>query len=258
MRKSNVMVIFTLLVSSLVPVASILAHTTTLPKNNPDGYYLRTEPDGAKSVVNDFAIAHGCNGTSVIATSMLFPNGYDMVIEDQDGNMIDQEMLFNELEVYNNLIMGPKPVQVATWKDIKVLTDDTKEYYNHGLRNEDVRAFQYSGGKLPDYMVGMLPWRASFAAVKEGSCVKEIQIRIPIVNYCERNPHSPARIDAWIGRLTPLFNDPEVVSVGFWPTLTILNTSFEANDTCGQGIVYKVSPTDEEIDRFLPIQSFHP
>lgn len=245
-------------VSSLIPAADILAHTTTLPKNNPDNYYQRTEPDGASSVVNDFAIAHGCNGKPVIATSMLFPNGNDMVIEDQNGETVEAEVLFAELEPLNNLVMGPKPAQVATWKEINVLTGGTREFYNHGLRTEDVRAFQYTGGNLPDYMVGLLPWRASFADIREDSCVKEIQVRIPIVNYCERNPHSPARLDAWIGRLTPLFDDPEVVSAGFWPTVTIINTSFAAKGTCGEGIVYKVSPTDEDIDTFLPIPTFKP
>lgn len=244
-------------VASLAPVANVLAHTTTLPKSNPDNYYQRSEPDGASSVVNEFAIAHGCNGKPVIATAMLFPNGIDMVIEDQSGNMVEPEVLFNELEPRNNLVMGAKPAQVATWKEINVLTSETREFYSHGVRTEDVRAFHYTGGNLPDYMVGLLPWRASFAAIKEDSCVKEIQVRIPIVNYCERNPHSPARMDAWIGRLTPLFDDPEVVSVGFWPTMTIINTDFDGV-ACGAGTVYKVSPTDEDIDAYLPIKSFNP
>ncbi|MDW7771979.1 MAG: hypothetical protein SCH71_03720 [Desulfobulbaceae bacterium] len=245
------------LVSSLTPTATVLAHTTTLPKNNPDNYYQRTEPDGASSVVNEFAIAHGCKGKPVIASSMLFPNGHDMVIEDQDGNIIEPEVLFDELEPLNNLVMGIKPAQVATWKEITVLRGETREYSNHGLHTEDVRAVQYTGGYLHDYMVGLLPWRASFAAIKEDSCVKEIQVRIPIVNYCERNPNSSSRLDAWIGRLTPLFNDPDVVSVGFWPTLTIINTDFDEGG-CTEATVYKVSPTDADIDAYLLIQSFKP
>lgn len=243
--------------SILFHASTVLAHTTVLPKNTPDKYYQRTEPDGASGVVNEFAIAHGCNGKPVIASSMLFPNGRDMVIEDQDGRIVEVEELFNELEPLNNLVMGAKPAEAAEWKKIEVIKTATREYYNHGLQTEDVRAFHYSGGNLPDYMVGLLPWRASFAAIRAGSCVREIQVRIPIVNYCERNPNSPDRLDAWIGRTTELFNDPELVSVGFWPMITIINTGFDAS-VCDGGTVYKVSPTDEDIDSLLPIPTFKP
>lgn len=257
MRIGKVIAISVFLLSTLSQTSSVFAHTTVLPKNTPDDYYQRTEPDGASSVVNDFSIAHGCNGRPVIATAMLFPNGEDMVIEDQDGNVVDVDVLFNELKPQNNLVMGPKPAQVATWKRIRVIRGETREYYNHGLHTDDVRAFQYSGGKLPDYMVGLLPWRASFADIKDDSCVKEIQVRIPIVNYCNRNPYSPARMDAWIGRLTDLFDDPEVVSVGFWPMVTIINKNFDA-EVCEEGTVFKVSPTDEDIDSLLLIKTFKP
>jgi hypothetical protein len=65
-------------------------------------------------------------------------------------------------------------------------------------------------------------------------------------------------MDAWIGRSTPVFNDSEVlVRSGWWPYLTITNTSFD-EDSCGDGITYKVSPSDEDIDTFLPIKSFKP
>lgn len=54
-----------------------------------------------------------------------------------------------------------------------------------------------------------------------------------------------------------MFDDTEVVSVGFWPYMSITNTSFD-EATCGEGSSYKVSPTDEDIDTFLPIKSFKP
>jgi uncharacterized protein YcnI len=233
------------------------AHTTVVPKNTPDDYYVRAEPDGAKSVLNTMSIAHGCNGADTIAQSLVFPNGEHVVVQDKDGNLVDEEVLFNELKTNNNLIMGPKPAVDANWKQQFVKKGATRTYYNHGIRTADTRAFHYEGGRIPNDFVGLMQWRASFADLKDDSCVKEIQVRIPIVNYCERSPSSPARLDAWIGRLTPTFNDPGVVSVGFWPQITIVNKSFDAA-SCGDGIRYFVSPTDEDIDTFLPIQSFKP
>jgi hypothetical protein len=257
MRRLNLAVHGCIFLSVFSVAGNLLAHTTVRTKNTPDDYYQRSEPDGASSVVNDFVIPHGCNGNPVVATAMVFPNGEQLIVEDQDGTPIDDEILFNELDVQNNLVMGPKPAQDANWKKIDVVTGPTRAYYSHGLKTEDVRGFQYSGGNLPNEMLGILSWRASFANIKEDSCVKAIDVRIPIANYCQRNPGSPARMDAWVGRTTDTFDDPEVVSIGFWPYLTITNTSFD-EAACGEGVTYKVSPTDEDIDTFLPIKSFKP
>lgn len=244
---------------SLISISgSLLAHTTVRPKNTPNDYYQLSEPDGASSVVNDFTIPHGCNGDPVIATAMVFPNGEHLVVEDQDGTVIDESDVFNALKEENNLVMGPKPAQNANWKRIEVVAGPTRPFYSHGDRVEDVRAFHYSGGNLPDELLGILSWRASFADIKDDSCVKAIDVRIPIVNYCNRSPGSPARMDAWIGRSTPVFDDPEVLArPGWWPYLTINNTSFD-EAVCGNGVIYKVSPTDEDIDTYLPMKSFKP
>jgi len=259
MRRLSLAVHGCIFLSVFSIAGNLLAHTTVRPKNTPDDYYQRSEPDGASSVVNDFTIPHGCNGDPVIATAMLFPNGEHLVVEDQDGNTIDESAVFNALEEKNNLVMGPKPAQDSNWKKIDVVTGPTRPFYSHGDRTEDVRAFHYSGGNLPNELLGILSWRASFADIKDESCVKAIDVRIPIVNYCNRSPRSPARMDAWIGRSTPVFNDLDVlVRAGWWPYLTITNTSFEEGGSCGDGITYKVSPTDDDIDTFLLIKSFKP
>jgi len=257
MRKLNWVFHGCVFLSVFSITGSLLAHTTVRPKNTPDDYYQRSEPDGARSVVNDFIIAHGCNGEPVVATAMVFPNGEQLIVEDQYGTQIDDEVLFNELEMQNNLVMGPKPAQDANWKKIDVVTGPTREFYSHGVKTEDVRGFHYMGGKIPNELIGILSWRASFANIKDDSCVKAIDVRIPIANYCRHSAKSPARMDVWLGRTTEVFDDPEVVSIGFWPYLTITNTSFD-EAACGEGVVYKVSPTDEDIDTFLPIKSFKP
>lgn len=245
------------LLSSIAFTGGLSAHTTVVKKNTPDGYYTTAEPDGAKSIVNSFSIPHGCNGEAIIATSMLFPNGVDPVIEDQYGNPVAVEDLFGELEPNNNIVMGPKPALNANWKFQEVLTGAVPLHYNHGMKDTDARAFTFSGGNLPQEFLGLLPWRATFGAIKEDSCLREIVLRIPIVNYCQRHPSSPARMDAWIGRFTEMFDDPATVSVGWWPQMTIVNTDFD-EAACGEGMVYKASPSDADIDFYLSIQSFKP
>lgn len=233
------------------------AHTTVVKKNTPDDYYITAEPDGASSIVNSFSIPHGCDGEPVVATSMLFPNGTDPVIEDGLGNPVPANELFDELEPENNVVMGPKPALNANWKSQEVLRGPVPLHYNHGLKDEDVRAFHFTGGDLSPDFLGLIPWRASFGAIKEDSCLREIVMRIPIVNYCGRHPSAPDRMDAWIGRLTAEFDDPATVSVGWWPQMSIVNTDFD-QAACGDGKVLVVSPSDADIDYYLSIRSFKP
>jgi len=155
-------------------------------------------------------------------------------------------------------LLTNQPFSMRSRKKIILSWVRSRPFYSHGDKTEDVRAFHYSGGNLPNELLGILSWRASFADIKDDSCVKAIDVRIPIVNYCNRSPSSPARMDAWIGRSTPVFNDSEVLArAGWWPYLTITNSSFDES-SCGDGITYKVSPTDDDIDTFLPIKSFKP
>lgn len=238
------------------------AHTTIVKKNTPDEFAVRTDLAGTSSVVNQISIPHGCNGTSVKAMTVLFPNGTDPVVEDQDGNPVDLVDFFDHFEPQKNIIMGPKPTQSITWKDVKVKTGPVPEFNNHGLRTEDVRAFAYSKGYLPTHLLGLYPWRQTYGGIKpEKVCLEKIQARIPIVNYCSKKKRGDNRADAWIGRLTAKFNDPAMVSVGFWPNLDIANPHYDET-TCADGggtpYYYKVSPSDADIDEFLPTKGYWP
>ena len=98
MRRLSLAVHGCIFLSVFSIAGNLMAHTTVRPKNTPDDYYQRSEPDGASSVVNDFTIPHGCNGDPVIATAMLFPNGEHLVVEDQDGTPIDESAVFDALK----------------------------------------------------------------------------------------------------------------------------------------------------------------
>ena len=65
MRRLSLAVHGCIFLSVFSIAGNLLAHTTVRPKNTPDNYYQRSEPDGASSVINDFTIPHGCNGVVV-------------------------------------------------------------------------------------------------------------------------------------------------------------------------------------------------
>ncbi len=111
------------------------------------------------------------------------------------------------------------------------------------------------------------------SAVFPTSCVNNLEVRIAVANWCTQEQTGQDRVDVWIGRLTPLFNDPEVATEptpddpttpeneaipGFWPTMTVERQS-PLDPACG-GVDYEVAvaPTDEDIDTLLPIKGFWP
>jgi len=242
--------------------SSAFAHTTIVKKNTPDEFAVRTDLAGTSSVLNHISIPHGCNDTSVKAMTVLFPNGADPVVEDQEGNPVDPADFFDHFMENNNIVMGPKPTQTITWKRVNVLEGPVPQYSNHGIRDSDVRAFTYHEGKLPTYLLGLYPWRQTYGKIKEEKvCLEKMELRIPIVNYCTRSKRAENRVDAWIGRLTAKFNDPAVVSVGFWPTLDIANPYYDEASCAKAGgapYYYKVSPSDTDIDHFLPFRNYWP
>jgi hypothetical protein len=60
--------------------------------------------------------------------------------------------------------------------------------------------------------------------------------------------------------LTRLFDDPAVVSVGFWPTISVNRKSDNPLDPSCGGVAFDVAvePTDADINGLLPIRRFWP
>ena len=85
-----------------------------------------------------------------------------------------------------------------------------------------------------------------------------MQVNIVIANYCTHVKKKDSRADIWIGKMTELFDDTEVV-VEFWPQLTVIR-DLEKNPLkgCLSELNLEVTPASQEIDEYLPIQGFWP
>ena len=85
-------------------------------------------------------------------------------------------------------------------------------------------------------------------------------MRCAIANYCKRSGHDGDRADSGMGDLTPLFDDADVVSVGFWPHLTVLRdlVNNPMPVSCGEGVEVAVAPGVGSIDALLPLAGFWP
>lgn len=248
--------------SILIPAGATLAHTTVLKKNTPTGWAAREELEGTSSI-SAATIAHGCSSPGaddtkpVTAMSVVWPNGpYARTVRMDSG----EEIALAD-DMTGNAVMRPRPVQDHNvFRKIWVETGDVPEYDSHGTKNSDNRAFKYKQGKLATYLYGVIPYTASYPTFKPESCAYKLKINFAIANYCTYSRSADNRADIWAGELTEKFNDPDVVSEGFWPSVDVVrdmeNNPLPAD--CGDGYVIAVYPSAHDIDKYLPVKGYWP
>jgi len=238
--------------------ATAQAHTTVLAKNTPDEYNSRNELEGTTGV-NHFSLPHGCDGNPVEAQSIVFPNGENAVaVRKDNGEIIDNL----SVHITGNAIMAPKPAKdETTFKKTETLSGPVPLFENHGESTEDTRAFKFTkANNLKADDLALIPWRATFPTFNSDSCAMALTVNIGIANYCTKSRDDAGRADIWIGRLTTLFDDPNVVSVDFWPFLRVVRDlqNNPIDESCGDGFEINVTPSDGSMDEFLPIAGFWP
>ncbi|MCF6155611.1 MAG: hypothetical protein E3K36_10235 [Candidatus Brocadia sp.] len=246
------------MIGTMITSGNVMAHTTVMSKNTPTNYSSRDELEGTTGL-NNFSIPHGCDGQPVRAMSIVFPNGADSLAERTDT----KESVTLSDHITGNAVMGASPAVNSLFKKINKLVGTVPSFISHGEeKTEDVRAFVFTNGSLKDGFTGLIPWRATFPVFKADSCATAMTVYIAIANYCtkSKNENDDDRADIWMGRLTEKFNDPDVVSVGFWPYLRVVR-DLEKNplpEGCGEGFEISVYPSDEAIDEFLPVAGYWP
>ena len=246
------------ILGTMIISGNAMAHTTVLSKNTPTDYSSRDELEGTTGL-NNFSIPHGCDGQSVRAMSIVFPNDSTATAERSDTG----ESVVLSDHITGNAVMDASPAVNSLFKKINKLTGTVPSFTSHGEeKTEDTVAFVYSGGTLKDGFTGLIPWRATFPTFKSDSCATALTVYIAIANYCTKSTSEDKddRADIWIGRLTEKFDDEDIVSVGFWPYLRVVR-DLETNPLpgdCGEGYEIGVYPSDESIDEFLPIDGYWP
>ena len=201
-------------------------------------------------------ISHGCGDGAkpnlpVIAQSIVFPNGPSSIITRSDNP--NEPVSLGDVLVggqHSHGLINPVAIQDKNvFNAIEQLTDETQV----------VRGIHYSDGELQVDLTGVIPFRLSGVTFVKESCATKVNVRIGIANWCHHDP-GVRRVDAWIGKTTPVFNDARVVSLNFWPTLTI-NRDLAVNplpENCGEGYEVTIEPSDTTIDQYLPMSGFIP
>lgn len=207
-------------------------------------------------------IPHGCGSDfkpdqlPVVAQSIVFPNGADAIAANAETNEpVDLSSVMEGANDHNGglTVLSVRVIQDhEVFEDIEPILDE----------NDNVHGMRYTNGSLAPRFTGVIPFNVTTGSFVPESCAKKIEARIAIANYCldKSSVDANRRADVWVGKLTALFNDPDVVSVDFWPKLTI-NRDLEENPlnaSCGEGFDVYLEPSPEDIDANLPIPGFWP
>lgn len=215
-------------------------------------------------VYTGFTITHGCSPDHdtpqipVIAQSVVFPNAAAKafkLVPNPDPTLPPDEVPTNITNHIEGSLADLKPTALqdkSIFNKMRIVKD----------ADGNTRVVEYTDGSLDKDAIGITPFRIQAPTFKAGSCAKSLKVRFAIANWCStsQDTNDDARVDVWIGNTTALFNDPDVVSVGYWPTLTVSRdlVNNPLNPACGEGFDIAVQPWDTAIDARLPIKGYWP
>lgn len=212
-----------------------LAHTTFETSSMVEGV----------RVLNNVQIGHACSATSsVVATSVVFPDGKDSTIivgsSAYSGPLTD--FLTN---------WGPNIQPLAT----RAVFDETKEI-NDSTGN--VVGFWAGGGPgVPNNMVAYVPFRVNATNIVPTSCAVSVRFRANIIDICElakeADIHEAGNTHFWtMANLGTPYDATSTAAASLTITRNLETNPLPAN--CGSGLAVEVSPSAAQVMRDSPIK----
>ncbi len=196
-------------------------------------------------VTNNVVISHGCGeGTNVIASSIVFPDGVDSIIK-VDGTQTT-DVVDNFVSNYGNLYQ-------------KILNHSVFNAENEKFdANGNTVGFWVKAGKMPDSYTAYLPFRAGALAIEPTSCAVSVKVAVSIADICKitniasfaegiLNLWTPAVGSDYDGPGLHGFNSPATLTV----TRDLVNNPLDAS--CGAGLAVEVIPSAAQLNRDMPI-----
>lgn len=198
----------------------------------------------------DVNISHDCsdadgNHYATTGVTMVLPNEVSVpgaITMDRSGNVYPA-----------NAIMSIKQRINHTFKKNIVMKGAVDEFYNHGPRNEDVRALKWLRGKVDNDHYDNLELKASFPKIDPESCLAEIKMYFPTVQYCKGGYKI-----AWVGDENTKYgtaaepmNPKTRVTETYAASVSVLRTSELPNECGNDGETVEIRPSTEDINKYL-------
>ncbi len=216
---------------------SVLAHTTFETSNMSEG----------GRVLNNVQIGHACGaGTSVIGTSVVFPDGADSTI------LVNGTILTGKLSDF-----------VSNWgPNIQPLVDRsvfTNVDEKNGPSGNVVGLWAGGGAGVPDHMVAYVPFRVNATNINPASCAASVRFFVSIVDVCKITSEAGLRdegvahfwTDNTLGTVFDSVNANDAARLTINRNLTT-NPLPSSCGATGTTVEVKVSPA--QLQRDMPIK----
>lgn len=206
-----------------------------------------------RSAFNTLAIEHGCTNPAtgksipVTAQSVVFP-GANPIVTRSDGST--SPGLDREINGGNGLAGLVSPVQdKSIFRKQREIRDG----------NENTIGFNATGGSLGIDLMGRVPFHVSSIRFQSTSCAKSLILQIAVADICTRTfPPKAGTANLWIPAATSKFNGVGVEGFGTPARLTVTR-DLDSNPLpvhCGGGYDVTVTPTEADINQYLPIKGY--
>lgn len=199
-------------------------------------------------IVNNLQIGHACGaGTSVLGSSVVFPDGIDSTIlaggAPYAGSLSD--FLSN---------WGPN-IQPLMNRAVFNTVDEKQG------PNGNVVGFWAGGGAgIPDHMVGYVPFRVNATNIVPQSCAVSVRFLVNVVDVCAITSaaqlHDPGVAEFWTHNDLGTIYDRRSASGDGVARLTITRNlaSNPLPASCGAGFVVDVKASPAQVERDMPIR----
>lgn len=226
-----------LLLGAIACTNSALGHTTLETVSMSEGV----------RVVNNVQIGHACgNGTSVIGTSVVFPDGLDSTL------LVNNQPYTGKLTDFITA-WGPN---IQPLVNRAVFTDVDEK--NDPLGN--VVGLWAGGGKgMPNHMVGYVPFRVNATNINPQSCATSVRFQVSIVDICEITTtsrlHEAGVAEFWTSNTLKTVYDNATTDNSARLTITRNLTTNPLPASCnGTGTAVEVRISPAQLQRDMPIR----
>lgn len=277
-----------------LPSSAALAHPSFLANNFYTTDIMGTQPEAltntyveGTSAYLEFNPGHGCGHEAYMPpvenVTMILPNnvtkfhGTDLLLSE------NLETTSGEASYGANVLMGVRAQLSGDWKKVETIVDSVPSFYNHGLREKDIKAIHWMGaagagktkGMDGNYEFALMGIRASLPKIQADSCITEITVRIPTIMYCKKVKNKSAggvydTANAWLlktvdgtpfseGHYLAQFKDGQDTdgvseANGFASSFKIVrkeSNPLPGDGHCGEGLKVAVYPNDADMKTLM-------
>ena len=200
-----------------------------------------------KKTNNNIVIGHGCGGSPVIGTSIVFPDGNDSIIT--AGNDPHSGGIGSFVQNWGNLIQLLQNRSVFSEQDEKLDA------------NGNVIGFWSGGGRsLAANLNAHIPFTTSAVVFEPESCASSVRFAVAIVDVCKITTIANFTEDAvslWVPAVGSKYDGVPGSHAYDSPAFFTVNRDLESSplpESCGgNGIEVLVKPSAAQVDRDMPI-----